>query len=152
MMTVRKSKLSAASGWRAERNAGYPVEVQLMKRRLESILRRRTTLFRGKSAGEFSPWLDSAAEQKLLEAGRSCEILGWSWPRNSAALVWPAFGGAGRAGAVERGLKQICVRSNVVRAESINHERLGYARVKTQPPTESGLINIRTTNEKSKGV
>ena len=75
-----------------------------------------------------------AAEQDVLEAGRSCEILGLVVAGNQRRL-----GIGGRLververWAVERGLRQICVRSNVVRPESHQfYERLGYARVKTQ--------------------
>ncbi len=87
-------------------------------------------------------WLHGA-EQELLESGARCEILG--------LVVDPDHrgGGVGRrlVAAVEqwaalRGLGQMAVRSNVVRAESHPfYERLGYVRVKTQHAYRKRLAN-----------
>jgi ribosomal protein S18 acetylase RimI-like enzyme len=75
-----------------------------------------------------------AAEQELLDSGRRCEILG-------LVVAAEARGrGVGRQlvlaveeWAAERGLDQLTVRSNIVRAESHPfYERLGFVRLKTQ--------------------
>jgi GNAT superfamily N-acetyltransferase len=78
-------------------------------------------------------WIHGA-EHDLLEVGRLCEILGLVVETSARRS------GAGRAlvdvierWAGSRGVRQISVRSNVVRSESHPfYEGLGYARVKTQ--------------------
>ncbi|HEX4565701.1 MAG TPA: GNAT family N-acetyltransferase [Vicinamibacterales bacterium] len=113
---------------------GYPVERQTMEERLAHLLARDdNAVFVALDGGRIAGWIHGA-EHELLEVGRLCEILG---------LVVDASarrGGAGRAlvaaleqFAASRGLRQVSVRTNVVRVESHPfYERLGYTRVKTQ--------------------
>src|SRR5215831_20063327 len=113
---------------------GYPVDPVVMSERLAHLLARDdNAVFVAVTGDRVTGWIHGA-EHELLEIGRVCEILG---------LVVDAsarLGGAGRAlmaaveqWAVSRGLPQVSVRSNVVRAESHPfYERLGYGRVKTQ--------------------
>ena len=135
-MTVRKEKPSDAVRLAEFSEVlGYPVEPEVVNRRIERLLCRLEHLLLLAELAEsgVTGWIH-AAEQDVLEAGRSCEILGLVVAANQRRL------GIGRRlvegverWAVERGLRQICVRSNVVRAESHQfYERLGYARVKTQ--------------------
>ena len=113
---------------------GYPVEERTMTERLAHLLARDdNAVFVAVDGDAMVGWIHGA-EHELLEVGRLCEILG--------LVVDPSArrSGAGRAlvGAIEqfaasRGLRQVSVRSNVVRVESHPfYERLGYTRVKTQ--------------------
>ena len=113
---------------------GYPVEERTMTERLAHLLARDDNAVFVAVDGDATVGWAHAAEHELLEVGRLCEILG---------LVVDASArrsGAGRAlvAAIEqfaasRGLRQVSVRSNVVRVESHPfYERLGYTRVKTQ--------------------
>jgi N-acetylglutamate synthase-like GNAT family acetyltransferase len=113
---------------------GYPVESEVVRQRIERILSRPAhMLVVAETADGVVGWIH-AAEQDVLEAGRSCEILGLVVADNQRGL------GIGRAlvEAVERwamkaGLKEISVRSNIVRAESHPfYEQLGFVRLKTQ--------------------
>ena len=112
---------------------GYPVNAGTMRERLERILERDEHVVFVAETTEVAGWIH-AAEHELLEIGKHCEICG---------LVV----GSGQRGqgigrhlieAVEewapgRGLKQISVRSNVIRPESHPfYERLGFDRYKTQ--------------------
>jgi GNAT superfamily N-acetyltransferase len=113
---------------------GYPVEPQTMSARLGHLLARDdNAVYVALDGDRVVGWIHGA-EHDLLEVGRLCEILG--------LVVDPSArrSGAGRAlvGAIERwagsrGVGQISVRSNVVRADSHPfYESLGFARVKTQ--------------------
>ena len=114
---------------------GYPVAGATMAGRLERLLAsdRDVILVAALSSGDLAGWIHGA-EQDLLETGRRCEIAG--------LVVSPAIRRQGVArrliAAVEswardRGLDEISVRSNVLRAESHPfYEALGYTRVKTQ--------------------
>ena len=135
-MTVRKATSSDAIRL-AELSEllGYPVEPGVVRRRIERRLSRPEHLLLVAELPEsgVTGWIH-ATEQEVLEAGCSCEILGLVVAANQRRL------GIGRRlvegverWTVERGIRQISVRSNVVRAESHQfYERLGYARVKTQ--------------------
>lgn len=113
---------------------GYPVEERTIAKRLAHLLvRDDNAVFVAVDGDAVVGWIHGA-EHELLEVGRLCEILG---------LVVDACArrsGAGRAlvAAIEqfaasRHLRQVSVRSNVVRVESHPfYERLGYTRVKTQ--------------------
>jgi GNAT superfamily N-acetyltransferase len=85
------------------------------------------------ATGETVGWLHGA-EQELLESGRRCEILGLVIdPEHRGQGIGRCLVGAVEAWARARDLKQMTVRSNVVRTESHPfYERLGYARAKTQ--------------------
>ena len=135
-MTVRKATMSDAIRL-AELSEvlGYPVEPDVVKQRIERLLSRPQNVLLVADLAEsgVAGWIH-AAEQDILETGRSCEILGLVVAANQRNH------GIGRRlverveqWAVERGLRQISVRSNVLRSESHQfYERLGYARVKTQ--------------------
>ena len=135
-MIVRKATMSDATRL-AELSEvlGYPVEPDVVKRRIERLLARpeNVLLVADSLESGVAGWIH-AAEQDILETGRSCEILGLVVAANQRNH------GIGRRlverveqWAVERGLRQISVRSNVLRSESHQfYERLGYARVKTQ--------------------
>jgi len=114
---------------------GYPAAAAELGVRLERLLAssQDIVLVAESATGETVGWLHGA-EQELLESGRRCEILG--------LVIDPAHRGQGigrclvaavEAWARARDLKQMTVRSNVVRTESHPfYERLGYARAKTQ--------------------
>ena len=135
-MTVRKATMSDATRL-AELSEvlGYPVEPEVVKQRVERLLSRPENVLLVADLAEsgVAGWIH-AAEKDILEAGRSCEILGLVVAANQRNH------GIGRRlverveqWAVERGLTQISVRSNVLRTESHQfYERLGYARTKTQ--------------------
>ena len=114
---------------------GYPISVELASARLQRVLAHRANaVFVAElaSAGVVG-WIHGA-EQLLLESGHHCEILGLVVAANQRRY------GIGRRllaelerWAGERGLEQVSVRSNVVRAESHPfYERLRYIRAKTQ--------------------
>lgn len=113
---------------------GYPNSAAAIAERLKRLLPRPGDLVL--VADQLPPvmgWVH-AAEQELLDSGRRCEILG--------LVVAPEVRGRGvgrqLVAAVEewagqRGLQQLAVRSNIVRAESHPfYERLGFVRIKTQ--------------------
>jgi GNAT superfamily N-acetyltransferase len=135
-ITIRKAQVTdAARLAKLSEVLGYPVEPELMKRRLERLLSRpdHVVLVAESQIDGVVGWTH-AAEQDILEIGRSCEILGLVVAADQRGH------GVGRRlvewverWAFERGLKQLSVRSNVARAESHPfYERLGYTRVKTQ--------------------
>jgi GNAT superfamily N-acetyltransferase len=114
---------------------GYPVPLGTLAGRLTRVLERTDELVLVASGadGVVIGWVH-VAEQRFLEAGPRCELLG---------LVVDAAHrrqGIGRqlVAAVEqwagtREVREISVRSNVLRAESHPfYERLGYQRAKTQ--------------------
>ena len=135
-MTVRKAMMNDANRL-AELSEvlGYPVEPEVMRRRIKRLLSRPGTILLVADLPEsgVAGWIH-AAEQDILESGRSCEILGLVVAANQRNH------GIGRRlverveqWGAERGLTQISVRSNVLRTESHQfYEQLGYARVKTQ--------------------
>jgi GNAT superfamily N-acetyltransferase len=114
---------------------GYPAPSDSIKTRLDRLLGRaeEVVLVAALPSGHVLGWIHGS-EQELLESGCRCEILG--------LVVDPEYRGHGvgrrLVAAVEqwasrRGLEQMTVRSNVLRAESHPfYERLGYRRAKTQ--------------------
>jgi GNAT superfamily N-acetyltransferase len=75
-----------------------------------------------------------AVEQELLDSGRRCEILGLVVASEVRGRgVGRQLVAAVEEWAVQRGLSQLAVRSNIVRSESHPfYERLGFVRLKTQ--------------------
>ena len=114
---------------------GYPVTADALSQRLVRLLSsdEDVVFVAEHGSGDLVGWIHGA-EQELLETGRHCEILGLVVDASHRGR------GAGRqlVEAVEswtaaRGLDEIAVRSNVLRAESHPfYEALGYVRAKTQ--------------------
>jgi GNAT superfamily N-acetyltransferase len=114
---------------------GYPVSSSVLEARLQRILSRHEdiVLVAEGASGGIIGWVH-AADQETLESGRRCEILG--------LVVDAAHRGQGvgrqlvdavEAWAAQRGIGDVTVRSNVVRAESHRfYGSLGYRGVKTQ--------------------
>src|ERR1700730_11540771 len=134
--TIRKATVNDAPQL-AELSAvlGYPVDVDVMTRRLTRLLAHpeHLILVAEAPADLVVGWIH-AGEQDILEVGRFGEILG---------LVVGADHrdqGIGRRlveevehWARERGLDRVSVRSNIVRIESHPfYKRAGYVRQKTQ--------------------
>jgi GNAT superfamily N-acetyltransferase len=114
---------------------GYPVAVETIVQRLGRLLERaeEVILVAELAPGGIVGWLHGA-EQELLESGRRCEILGLVVDEEHRGRgVGRRLVEAIEGWAAARGLEQMAVRSNVVRAESHPfYERLGYVRTKTQ--------------------
>ena len=135
-LTIRKAGMTDATRL-AELSEvlGYPVEPEVIKQRLERLLARpdHTVLVAELPGSEVVGWIH-AAEQDILEVGRFCEILGLVVAADERGK------GIGRRlververWALERGLEEVSVRSNVARLESHPfYDRAGYLRVKTQ--------------------
>ena len=135
-VTIRKATMNDAPRL-AELSAvlGYPVEVDVMARRLPRLLARpeHLVLVAEATANLVVGWIH-AGEQDILEVGRFGEILG--------LVVGDQHRGQGigrrlvqevELWARERGLDRVSVRSNVVRNESHPfYKRAGYVRQKTQ--------------------
>jgi GNAT superfamily N-acetyltransferase len=114
---------------------GYPADPDVFQVRLARVLARsdEEVFVAEISPGGIVGWIHSA-EHALLETNPRCEILGLvvdAAHRKSGVgrqLIYAA-----EAWARRRGLGEMSVRSNVLRAESHPfYERLGYVRVKTQ--------------------
>jgi len=114
---------------------GYPAAAAELGVRLERLLAssQDIVLVAESATGVTVGWLHGA-EQELLESGRRCEILGLVIdPEHRGQGIGRRLVAAVEAWARARDLKQMTVRSNVVRTESHPfYERLGYARAKTQ--------------------
>ncbi len=135
-MEVRAARLEDAAAMAGlSSQPGYPVSALALAERLAGILDRsdELVLVICRPDGTVRGWVHGA-EQRFLEADRRCELLGLVVDSRSRRL------GVGRqlVSAVEqwarrRGVGEISVRSNIVRAESHPfYERLGYQRTKTQ--------------------
>jgi GNAT superfamily N-acetyltransferase len=135
-MEIRAARLEDAPAMAGlSSQLGYPVSPTALAERLARILDRsdELVLVAYQPDGTVIGWVHGA-EQRFLEADRRCELLGLVVDRGSRRH------GIGRqlVSAVEqwarrRGLGEISVRSNIVRAESHPfYERLGYQRTKTQ--------------------
>lgn len=135
-MIIRKAEPKDASRLaELSESLGYPVETEVVKLRIVRLLSKPTHLLLVADCAEtgIKGWIH-AAEQDVLEAGRSCEILG--------LVVAPNQRGSGvgrqlvtkvEEWAIVCRRKEISVRSNIVRAESHPfYERLGFVRQKTQ--------------------
>lgn len=114
---------------------GYPVDSEVMRRRLARLLAKAEHIVLVAESPENGVvgWIH-AAEHDILEVGGFCEILGLVVAADQRGE------GAGRhlveqieGWATGRRLQHVSVRSNVARPESHPfYEQLGYARVKTQ--------------------
>jgi GNAT superfamily N-acetyltransferase len=134
-LLVRKAQLADANRI-AELSGtlGYPLSGQTMEQRLARVLKLEThCVFVAESNGEIVGW-SHGVEQEMLELERRCEIWGLVVGENERGR------GIGRRlieaiekWARDRGLKDMSVRSNVIRSESHPfYERIGYTRYKTQ--------------------
>ncbi len=114
---------------------GYPIEPELFRRRLEQLLPQAD---HAAFVAEIDPglvigWIESE-ERQILAVGRLCEVVGLVVDENHRrAGVARRLMEAVEQWAIERGLEQVSLRSNVVRPEShAFYEKIGYARFKTQ--------------------
>src|SRR5688572_305505 len=114
---------------------GYPIEPDLFRRRLEQLLSQAN---RAAFVAEIDPglvigWIESE-ERQILAVGRLCEVVGLVVDESHRrAGVARRLMEAIEQWAIERGLEQVSLRSNVVRPEShAFYEKIGYARFKTQ--------------------
>jgi GNAT superfamily N-acetyltransferase len=133
---VRRARLEDAHALAVlSSQLGYPVSSTVLTERLAKILERTDELvavarsFNGAVVG----WVHGA-EQRYLEASTRCELLGLVVDlEHRRRGVGQQLVAAMERWALGRGLTEISVRSNVVRAESHPfYERLGYQRTKTQ--------------------
>jgi GNAT superfamily N-acetyltransferase len=122
---------------------GYPASPEVFAVRLERVLvhSAEQVFVAETSPGLIVGWIH-AAEQCLLEADPRCEILGLVVDASYRQLgVGRQLIAAAEAWARQRGLDEMSVRSNVLRAESHPfYERLGYLRVKTQHAYRKHLV------------
>jgi GNAT superfamily N-acetyltransferase len=114
---------------------GYPVAVGSLTDRLDRLLGRADQVVMVACAGSDGVvgWIHGADEE-LLEAERRCEILGLvvSHTRRRQR-VGQRLVEAVEQWASTRGLVEMSVRSDIVRAESHPfYQRVGYERAKTQ--------------------
>jgi len=131
---IRKATLDDAPAIaRLSGELGYPVQARTMRERLERILERDEHVVFVAETTEVAGWIH-AAEHELLEIGRHCEICGLvvgSGQRGNG--IGRRLIEAVEEWAPSRGLKQISVRSNVIRPESHPfYESVGFERYKTQ--------------------
>jgi GNAT superfamily N-acetyltransferase len=135
-MTLRNAEATDADRLaNLSEQLGYPVDSEVVGRRLERLLARaeHIVLVADSPTSGVVGWIH-AAEHDILEVGRFCEILGLVIAADQRGqgvgrlLVEQVEGWATR-----RGLEHVSVRSNAARSESHPfYERIGYARVKTQ--------------------
>jgi GNAT superfamily N-acetyltransferase len=122
---------------------GYPASPEVFAVRLERVLAHSAeqVFVAETSPGLIAGWIH-AAEQCLLETDPRCEILGLVVDASYRQLgVGRQLIAAAEAWARQRGLDEMSVRSNVLRAESHPfYERLGYTRVKTQHAYRKHLV------------
>ena len=113
---------------------GYPVDSGAMEERLTRVLKLGThCVFVAERSSEVVGWTHGV-EQEMLEVERRCEIWGLVVAESERGR------GVGRRlieaiekWARDRGLKDMSVRSNIIRPESHPfYERIGYARYNTQ--------------------
>lgn len=113
---------------------GYPVDADVMGRRLEeSDAREEHAIFVAETNGVVVGWVE-AAEHDILVAGRVCEICGLVVAEGRRVSgVGRHLMEAAEQWARGRGLSHVTLRSNVIRPESHGfYERVGYTRFKTQ--------------------
>lgn len=135
-LTIRRAALADAPRLAVLSGVlGYPVASDVLAQRLERLHARpdAVVLLAELVSGQLIGWLHGA-EQETLEGGRCCEILGLVVDTGHRRH------GVGRqlvialeTWALQRGVEEITVRSNIVRPASHPfYEGLGYTRVKTQ--------------------
>src|ERR1041384_703995 len=132
---IRKATINdAARVAELSETLGYPVSAEAIEQRLARVLKLEThCVFVAERNGEVVGW-SHGVEQEMLELDRRCEIWGLVVAENERGC------GVGRRlieaiekWARDRGLKDMSVRSNVIRPESHPfYERIGYTRYKTQ--------------------
>jgi GNAT superfamily N-acetyltransferase len=113
---------------------GYPVTAEAMEQRLTRVLKLEThSVLVAERNGEVVGWTHGA-EQEMLELDRRCEIWGLVVAENVRGRgVGRRLIEAVERWARDRGLKDMSVRSNVIRPESHPfYERIGFTRYKTQ--------------------
>ena len=114
---------------------GYPVPAGDLAKRLARVLERADELVLVASDGESGVigWVHGA-EQRFLEVAPRCELLGLVVDTGHRRQgVGQQLIQQVERWAQSRGLSEISVRSNIVRAESHPfYEQLGYQRAKTQ--------------------
>ena len=133
---VRRARMADATSLAAlSAELGYPASAESLTERLGRLADREDeiVLVAELPAGDVIGWVHGS-EQLLLESGRRCELLGLVVDvRARGRGVGRRLVTAVEAWAMDRGLEQMAVRSNVARTESHPfYERLGYSRVKTQ--------------------
>jgi GNAT superfamily N-acetyltransferase len=133
-LKIRKATLDdSAAIARLSGELGYPVQAHRMRERLERILERDTDIVFVAETNDVAGWIH-AGERELLEIDKHCEILGLvvgSGQRGKG--IGRRLIEAVEEWAPSRGVKQISVRSNVIRPESHPfYEQLGFERYKTQ--------------------
>ena len=114
---------------------GYPVSSTVLAERLAKVLERTDELVvvACSSDGAVIGW-GHGAEQRFLEASKRCELLGLVVEVDHRREgIGQQLVAAVERWAGDRGITEISVRSNVLRAESHPfYQRLGYQRTKTQ--------------------
>lgn len=113
---------------------GYPVDEQVMARRLEGLLKSETdTILVADDDGRVVGWIHGGI-QETLAIGRMGEICGLVVADGQRGRgVGRKLTGAVEGWARSHGLESVTVRSNIVRPEShAFYERIGYVRFKTQ--------------------
>jgi GNAT superfamily N-acetyltransferase len=114
---------------------GYPVPAAAVAARLARLVGRddQVVLAAVDGAGQVAGWIHGA-EEELVEAERRCEILGLVVDqRRRRSGIGQRLVAEVEAWAVQRGLREMSVRTNLARLESHPfYQSQGYRRVKTQ--------------------
>jgi GNAT superfamily N-acetyltransferase len=114
---------------------GYPVPAEAVAARLARLIGRddQVVLAAVDGAGQVAGWIHGA-EEDLVEAERRCEILGLVVDqRRRRSGIGQRLVAEVEAWAVQRGLREMSVRTNLARLESHPfYQSQGYRRVKTQ--------------------
>ena len=114
---------------------GYTVEPSEMRGRFQRVLARADEVVLAADAGsdELAGWLHGAI-QTLLTSPVTCELQALVVsPHHRRLGVGRHLVGALEVWALERGVTNLAVRSNIIRTEShAFYPSLGYARTKTQ--------------------
>ena len=133
-MTIRKAaRNDAACVAELSGQLGYPVATEVMAQRLERVLGRAEHVVFVAETTEIVGWVH-AAEQEILETGTVCEIWGLVVADGQRGKgIGRRLIEAVEEWALSRGLKQVSLRSNIIRPEAHPfYERIGFTRYKTQ--------------------